>query len=293
MQGIGGTTLAQPLSTLDKIRDSIEAQRSHVKAELRAYLHEMDPFEFEHLIRDLLSKMSFTDCEVTQKYKDGGIDLRANFSIGISEVKTLGQVKRHKAAVGTQALQQFYGAMTALMVKNEVHLGLFVTTSSFASSAVSWVEDSSLPLVLIDGDRLVDLLVENGLLVCEVSMPAALELVAGGQAYDQDEGTPELDECPHGVEAKPVPKHQFKWNLEMAADGHFVLRCNVLADPSKSFEVSGVRVPPDGDFKPARTQLNLAIADGISPLFPGLDKGHLHAKAWSGTHRVYPADTYG
>ena len=84
----------------------------------------MDPHEFEELVVKLLERMNFIECEVTQRSKDGGIDLRANFSIGIGKINTIGQVKRYKASIGAQALQMFYGAMTAHKGHEEVHLGL-------------------------------------------------------------------------------------------------------------------------------------------------------------------------
>lgn len=285
--------MAKPLSALDKIRDTIHAHRNEVKSALRAYLGQMDPYEFEQLIGNLLEKMSFTDCVVTQQYKDGGIDLKANFSIGISEIKTLGQVKRIKKTVGTQDLQQFYGAMTALMVKNEVHLGLYITTSSFASGAVKWVEESSLPLVLVDGGKLVDLLVEHGLLVRQVDLPCALEPVFGDALCEASGPVAASVENASADLSVSQRKTAFKWTLDITEAGVFTLGITYQPDPSKSFSVRGVRVPPGEDFKPARARLQQEIVSLIAPLFPGLDKNLIRAKAWSGTHRVYPAAIYG
>lgn len=94
--------MLRTLTPIDKIRDTIEAQRQSVREDLRAHVGEMEPYEFEHLVRDLLERISFTDCEVTQRTRDGGIDIRANFSIGISEIRTIGQVKRQRASVGQE-----------------------------------------------------------------------------------------------------------------------------------------------------------------------------------------------
>ena len=71
------------------------------------------------------------------------------------------------------------------------------------------------------------------------------------------------------------------------------IRDRYLPDPSQTLEVSGLRVPPDGDFKSARSELNQQIAAWIEPFFPGLTRNRVRAKAWSGTHRVYPASEYG
>lgn len=287
--------MVSPLTPLDRLRDSIRAQRESVVRKLREHLSTLDPYQFEHLIRDLLEKMSFRDCQVTQQYKDGGIDLTANFSIGITEIHTICQVKRQKAPIGIPALQQFYGAMTALQVQNRALLGLFVTTSRFAGGATKWVEQSSLPLVLIDGDRLAELLVEHGLLVREVPLQNALELDLTGAGVEDaaeagaEEATDDAAAPEHGVERRRL----FRWTLTEGHAGEFVLVAQYLPEPSRSGEFRGVKVPPDGDFKTARADLHRQIAQYMRPLFPDLAPNLLISRAWSGVHKVYPADVYG
>lgn len=297
--------MLRTLTPIDKIRDTIEAQREAVREDLRAHIGEMAPYEFEHLIRDLLERISFTDCEVTQQTRDGGIDVRANFSIGIGEIRTIGQVKRHRASVGAEALQQFYGVMHTEQIRSGVHLGLFITTSRFTASAVKWVNESSLPIVLIDGDRLVDLMVRNGLLVREVAMPPALELDLGSSHDEPQTCTQETVHDETEIEASAAEiapgnlghvkrKRQFKWNLDLdETTGEFTLTIGYLPDPSWVRRVTGVRVPPEGDFRPARKKLHAQIREYLEPLFPGLDRNLLRAKAWSGVHRVYPSEVYG
>ncbi|MEN6641798.1 MAG: restriction endonuclease [Armatimonadia bacterium] len=285
--------MAKPLSPLDKICSSIEAHRCEVKRQLAERLAKVDPYEFEHLVKSLLEKMSFTECEVTQQYKDGGIDLKANFSIGISEIKTLGQVKRVKRVIGTEDLQKFYGVMSAHTARNEVHLGLYVTTSSFAGSAMRWVDESNLPLVLIDGAKLVDLMVEYGLLVRQVPLPSALELALTDVSVVEF-----VEESVDGERVvKIAPRvargRCFKWNVEMDSSGAYTLVGEFLPDPSQSFTITGHRVARSADFKPARTELQAEIVSHISRIFPELDRTHVGAKAWSGTHRIYPAQVYG
>lgn len=296
--------MLKTLTPLDKIRDTIEAQRESVREDLRAHVGDMDPYAFEHLIRDLLERMSFTDCEVTQQTRDGGIDIRANFSIGISEIKTIGQVKRHRANIGAEALQQFYGVMHTSQIRSGVHLGLFITTSRFTASAVQWVSESSLPIVLIDGEKLVGLMIQHGLLVREVALPAALELDTVQPADEQ------AVEAPRPEQAQPLAipvedaeangaahierKRQFKWALDLdEATGEFTLTIRYLPDPNWVRQVKGVRVSRDADFRPARSKLHAEIRDLMEPLFPGLDRNLLSAKAWSGAHRIYPSKEYG
>jgi len=216
----------------------------------------------------------------------------ASFSMGITEIRTICQVKRQKAAVGIPALQQFYGAMTALQVQNKVHLGLFVTTSRFASGAAKWVEDSSLPLVLIDGDRLAELLVQHGLLVREVPLQNALELdltSADAPVADVEKADSDATSAAHGVERHRL----FRWTLTEGRTGEFVLIAEYLPDPRLNGEFRGMRASHDGDFRPARTELHRQIAEYMRPLFPDLSDNRVASRAWSGVHKVYPADVYG
>jgi hypothetical protein len=238
--------------------------------------------------------MDFRDCKVTQQSKDGGIDLTASFSIGITEIRTICQVKRQKTNVGIPALQQFYGAMTAMQVQDRAHLGLFVTTSGFAAGAAKWVEQSSLPLVLIDGERLAELLVQHGLLVREVPLPNALELHLEPGSVDT-EAEPQTEEATDEANCPPASQGgtRFRWHLNESPSGEFELVAEYLPDPSRSATFRGVKVPPDGDFKPARSALHKQIVDYMRPLFPDLDPNLLAARAWSGVHKVYPPHVYG
>ncbi len=85
----------------------------------------------------------------------------------------------------------------------------------------------------------------------------------------------------------------FRWLVTLGEGGQFTLACRYLPDDTKSFQVRGRRIPPDGDFEPARRKLLEDIYEQIRPLFPDLPDGRVRAKAWSGVHKVYPASAYG
>lgn len=84
----------------------------------------------------------------------------------------------------------------------------------------------------------------------------------------------------------------FQWNLDIDENGRFLLDVRFLPDERQNFRVKGRRIPPDGDFKPARTSLLEDIYERIRPLFPDLTKSRVRAKAWSGVHKVYPSRVY-
>ncbi len=59
----------------------------------------MDPYQFEHLIGELLSELGYENVDVTKQSGDGGIDVVADLTLkGITNVKTVVQVKRYKAS---------------------------------------------------------------------------------------------------------------------------------------------------------------------------------------------------
>lgn len=95
-----------------------------------------------------------------------------------------------------------------------------------------------------------------------------------------------------GREQAVSASQQFGWGLTMHPDGSFVMDCRYLADETRSFRVKGKQVPPEQDFRPARTALLEEIYEAIRPLFPNLPDARIRAKAWSGVHKVYPAERY-
>ena len=75
----------------------IEKQNNLVKKALMQTLYEMDPFQFEFLIADLLKAIGYENVEVTKRSGDKGIDVIANLTMdGITDVKTIIQAKRFK-----------------------------------------------------------------------------------------------------------------------------------------------------------------------------------------------------
>ena len=136
------------------LREHNDAQRSA----LRERLHTMDPYAFEHLVRDLLEAMGYEDVTVTKQSGDKGVDVAATAQFGITSVREVVQVKRYQSNVQRNHVDELRGA---LYHHNAIQ-GTLLTTSDFSSGA----KDAALlrgapPISLIDGDRLVDLLIEH------------------------------------------------------------------------------------------------------------------------------------
>ena len=127
--------------------------------EFRERLETMNPYRFEGLIRDLLEAMDYENVTVTKQSGDKGVDVIANFQFGITEIKEVVQVKRHKNNLTRPVLDQLRGALPY----HGALRGSIITTGGFAKGC----KDAALfpgaaPITLIDGDKLIELLLKHG-----------------------------------------------------------------------------------------------------------------------------------
>jgi restriction system protein len=68
------------------------------------------------------------------------------------------QAKRWAKTVGVEELRSFVGALSA----HKAHKGVFITTSTFAKSARDYISQVGQKIVLIDGARLAELMIDYG-----------------------------------------------------------------------------------------------------------------------------------
>ena len=131
-----------------------------VRDSLHELLQEMDPFAFEHLIKRLLEEMDYQNVDVTARSGDGGVDVVGDIELGITSVREVVQVKRHRRAIQRSALDALRGSLYRF---NAVR-GTIVTTSRFAKGTQDAAfATGAAPITLIDGEKLVDLLIEHGI----------------------------------------------------------------------------------------------------------------------------------
>jgi restriction system protein len=141
-----------PQDLIDEGFNQIEKQ---VKSELLDKLKNIDPFFFEKVILILLKKMGYGDFIETSKTGDGGIDGIINEDkLGLDKIYI--QAKRYgENKVREKDIRNFIGAMSG-----DTHKGVFVTTSSFDIGAIKKANDAHHTIILIDGEKLVDLMHE-------------------------------------------------------------------------------------------------------------------------------------
>lgn len=144
---------ASPQDLIDYGFQSIE---DDVKSDLLDRLREINPYYFEKVILILLKKMGYGDFLVTSKSNDKGIDGIINEDkLGLEKIFT--QAKRYAEGnkVTELDIRNFIGAMSG-----DTRKGVFITTSSFSSSAVTKAKEAHHTIILIDGFQLVELMLQ-------------------------------------------------------------------------------------------------------------------------------------
>jgi restriction system protein len=142
-------------TTPDESLDTILNQKeSIVKSEILDSINNLSPRQFETLVVKVLVAMNYGTGIVTNYTNDGGID-------GIIQADELGfekiyiQAKKYSGNVGRPDIQKFVGAMTG------TNKGVFITTSDFATSVSDYLKSRQENIVLINGDKLVELMYKH------------------------------------------------------------------------------------------------------------------------------------
>lgn len=100
--------------------------------------NDMDGFEFEKYVSDLLKSNGFNKVNVTQCSNDYGVDIIA-FK---DEVKYAIQCKKYSSPVGIKAVQEVIGSKAM----NGCHVGVVLTNNTFTKSATSLAEKNNILL---------------------------------------------------------------------------------------------------------------------------------------------------
>jgi restriction system protein len=143
---------SSPQDLIDKGFTQIE---SEVKNDLLERLKTIDPYYFEKVILILLKKMGYGEFIETSKSGDGGIDGIINEDkLGLDKIYI--QAKRfNENKVREKDIRNFIGAMSG-----DTNKGVFVTTSIFDIGAIEKAKNAHHKIILLDGNKLVDLMHE-------------------------------------------------------------------------------------------------------------------------------------
>lgn len=155
----------------EALESAYENLRNELADELLTRLKKSSPSFFERVVVELLVKMGYGGSRADAgkaigRSGDGGID-------GIIKEDRLGldvvyiQAKRwENNSVGRPDVMQFAGALQA----QKANKGIFITTSRFTDDARSYVSQIGSKIVLIDGEQLTNLMIDNDVGVSTISL---------------------------------------------------------------------------------------------------------------------------
>lgn len=131
-----------------------------VREALLDEMRSMNPYAFEHLIAALLDEMGYDDPTVTARSNDKGVDVVASIKLGISSVREVVQAKRQKGNIHRPVLDALRGSLHRFQAVR----GTIITTGGFATGTIKAAfEPGAAPITLIDGEALVNLLMEHNI----------------------------------------------------------------------------------------------------------------------------------
>ena len=145
----------------DQMASAFRRYQMEIESELLSITKQVTPTYFEQIVVDLLVAMGYGGNKqdaaraVTKQSGDEGID-------GVIKEDRLGldviyvQAKRWEGTVGRPEIQKFAGALQG----KRANKGVFITTSNFSKEATKFANSIDSKIILIDGDRLAQLMVE-------------------------------------------------------------------------------------------------------------------------------------
>ncbi len=147
----------------EQIEAAFQSVQSALRVELLERIAQNSPAFFETLIVDLLVSMGYGGSHKNAAAQlgrsgDGGVDgIISEDRLGLDRLYV--QAKRYAPnnTVGRPDVQAFVGSLVGLGATK----GVFVTTSTFSPQAVEFVRHLSQRVILIDGRRLADLMIEH------------------------------------------------------------------------------------------------------------------------------------
>ncbi len=187
VEAIGVSTREEEQRTpLELIDSSFRKLTQATADDLLTKLRACSPAFFESVVVKLLMAMGYGgiagEGTVTGKSGDAGIDgVITQDKLGLEVVCI--QAKRWTGSVGRDVVQQFVGSMDYYRAKK----GVILTTSTFTKDAAEFVHRiEGKKVVLIDGERLAELMIEHNLGVTRTKTYELKEV--SNDFFDEDQG---------------------------------------------------------------------------------------------------------
>ncbi|MCJ7661872.1 MAG: restriction endonuclease [Anaerolineales bacterium] len=158
----GGGGDSGDLTPEEALEDAYQKIRQDLADDLLSYVINSSSGFFEKLVVELLVKMGYggTQREAARavgKSGDEGIDgIIDEDRLGLDTIYIQAKKWQQGTSVGRPEIQKFVGALHGKKAKK----GVFITTSNFTKDANDYVGSIENKVVLIDGDRLTDLMID-------------------------------------------------------------------------------------------------------------------------------------
>lgn len=134
-----------------------EEAQEQAQESIDEFLHQMNPFDFQDLVADLLNAMSYHVIWVSQPGKDGGTDILAYTDpLGIQGPRIKVQVKQQQKAVSEPELKSFVANI------GPHDSGIYFCTGGFSQDAHKYArQQENKRIMLVDSRMLVKLWISN------------------------------------------------------------------------------------------------------------------------------------
>jgi restriction system protein len=162
-----------PQTPEESLESSFQDIKKTLAQELISKIKTCSPSFFEKMVIELLVSMGYGGSRMDAgkaigRSGDEGIDgIIKEDKLGLDVIYV--QAKRWENVVGRPEIQKFVGALAGQGAKK----GIFITTSKFTNEAKEYIPRNETKIVLIDGEQLADLMIDNNL---GVSLQVVYEL---------------------------------------------------------------------------------------------------------------------
>lgn len=152
------------LTPEEALENSYQRIRRDLSDEILQYVLSSTPGFFEKLVVDLLVKMGYGGSQrdaarVIGQTGDEGIDgIIDEDRLGLDTIYIQAKKWKKPSSIGRPEIQKFAGALQGKRAKK----GIFITTTTFSKEAREFASNIDTKVVLIDGSRLTDLMIDYG-----------------------------------------------------------------------------------------------------------------------------------
>jgi len=152
------------LTPEEALEDAYQRIRNDLSDELLSYVLRSTPGFFEKLVVELLVKMGYGGSQreaarAVGRIGDEGIDgIIDEDRLGLDSIYIQAKKWKSEIPVGRPEIQRFVGALQGKRARK----GIFITTSRFTDDARGYAGNIDMKVVLIDGKRLTELMIDYG-----------------------------------------------------------------------------------------------------------------------------------